>query len=109
VATLAIISYYGVAVYNLNLRIGQISLYLGASVLMAAQQLHYAIRPGYRLSIRFTISATVVFGITQFTRIFYVYSLPPMSSHFFPSPVSAALMVGTVLGIIAWSFGFFPD
>jgi signal transduction histidine kinase len=107
VTTLIIISYYGVAESNLNLRIGLISFYLGASVLVAAKQLASAIRPGYRLSLRFTIAAMAVFGATQFARIFYVYSLPPMTSYFVPSPVFAALMVGTVLGIIAWSFGFF--
>jgi signal transduction histidine kinase len=107
VATLVIISYYGVAVYNLNLRIALISLYLGASVLVAAKQLASSIRPGYRLSLRFTILAMMVFGVTQFARILYVCSLPPMTSYFVPSPVFSALMAGTVLGIIAWSFGFF--
>jgi signal transduction histidine kinase/CheY-like chemotaxis protein len=105
--TLAAISYYGVAVYNLNLRIALISLYLGVCVLLAARELFSALGPGYRLSIGFTVSAMVLFGITQFARILYVWSLPPMTSYFVPSIIFAILMVGTVLGVIAWSFGFF--
>src|ERR1700722_5513695 len=107
VATLVVISYYGFAVYSLNLRISMISLYLGVSVLITAKELFGAIRPGYRISLYFTVSAMGVFAATQFTRILYVSCLPPMPSYFVPSPMFAALMVGTVLGVIAWSCGFF--
>jgi signal transduction histidine kinase/CheY-like chemotaxis protein len=107
VVSLAIIIYNGFVVYNLNLRIVMISLYLGVSVFITAWQLLSAVRPGYRLSLRFTATAMVLFGMTQVTRIAYVYSLPPMTSHTAPSIVFAALMIGTVLGVTAWSFGFF--
>ncbi|HTB14300.1 MAG TPA: response regulator [Bryobacteraceae bacterium] len=107
VLILVLISYFGVAVYNLNFRIALISLYLGVAVFITAGELFSAIRPGYRLSLGFTVSAMALFGMIQLARIVYVYFLPPMTSYFVPSMVFAALMVGTVLGVVAWSFGFF--
>jgi signal transduction histidine kinase len=105
--TLAAVCYYRFAVDNLNTRLALLTVYLGISGLMAAKQLFYSIRPGFRLSLRFTAWALVLFSVTQLGRAIYSGSQPPMRMLFSPSPLAAALMVGTVLGIIAWSFGFF--
>jgi signal transduction histidine kinase len=105
--TLAAVCYYRFAVDDLNARLALLTVYLGISGLLAAKQLFYSIRPGFRLSLRFTAGALVLFSLTQLGRAIYSSSQPPMIALFSPSPLAAALMVGTVLGIIAWSFGFF--
>jgi len=107
VVTLAIISFYGYAVFNMNVRIAAISLYLGVAVFIAGGHLFSVIRLGYRLSLGFTVGAMFLFSVTQFARIVYVLLLPPLSSYFVPSPMFSVLMVGTVLSVFAWSFGFF--
>ena len=83
-----------------------LSFYLGVFGVLAAWQLFSAMRPGYRLSLGFTASVLTLFSLAQFGRIAYTISQPRMTVLFTPSPVFAALMVGTVLGIISWSFGF---
>jgi hypothetical protein len=105
--TLAAVCYYRFAVDDLNTRLALLTVYLGLSGLLAAKQLFYSIRPGFRLSLRFTAWALVLFSATQLGRAVYSASQPPMRELFSPSPLAATLMVGTVLGIIAWSFGFF--
>ena len=105
--TLGAICYFGFVTENLSIRIALLSLYLGVFGLFAAKQLFSAIRPGYRLSVGFTGAVLTLFSLAQFGRAAYTFSRPQMHQLFVPSPVFAALMVGTVLGIIAWSFGFF--
>lgn len=105
--TLAAISYFGFVTENLSIRIALLSLYLGVTGLLAAKQLFSASRPGFRLSVGFTGGVLALFSLAQFGRAVYTFSRPQMTELFVPSPVFAALMVGTVLGIIAWSFGFF--
>jgi signal transduction histidine kinase len=105
--TLAITCYFQFVADNLNARISVLSLYLGISAFLAARQLYYVIRPYYGLSVGFTASVLALFSLIQFARAAYTSSQPRMTELFSPSPVFAVLMVGTVLGIIAWSFGFF--
>ncbi len=105
--TLAAICYYQFAVDDLNTRIVVLSLYLGACSFLATRQLFFVLRPGYHLSVGFTASVLAVFSVTQFARAAYTSAQPPMKVLFSPSPAFAILMVLTVLGIIAWSFGFF--
>jgi signal transduction histidine kinase len=107
VFTLTLICYYGLAAFNMNLRIILLSGFMGVSLLIAAKLLFSAIRPGYRLSLGFTTTVLAVSGLTQLVRLFYTVSLPPVHSYFSPSPLFATLMVATVLGIVAWVFGFF--
>jgi signal transduction histidine kinase len=107
VPTLAVICYYGFISPNLNLRIVLISAYLGSATLFAAIQFYSAIRPGYRLSLGFTASAMALFTVQQLIRVLYTAAQPPLTSYFSPSPVLAYLMLLTVLGIVAWSFGYF--
>jgi signal transduction histidine kinase len=104
---LAVIGYHGIVVYNMNVRVIAMSLYLGLFVQTAAWQLLKVIRPGYRLSLGFTSAAMAFFGLAQLARIFFVLSQPAMKSYFAPSLAFSFLMVGTVLGVIGWSFGFF--
>ena len=105
--TLAAICYFGFVTENLSIRLALLSLYLGVIGLLAAKQLFSAGRPGYRVSLTFTGAVLTLFSLAQFGRIAYTFSRPQMTDLFAPSPVFAALMIGTVLGIIAWSFGFF--
>ncbi len=105
--TLAAICYFGFITENLSARIALLSTYLGIMSLLTAQQLFSAMRTGFRVSLGFTAFVLTLFGLAQFGRVFYTLSQPRMTVLFTPSPVFAALMVGTVLGIIAWSFGFF--
>jgi signal transduction histidine kinase len=105
--TMAIVCYFGFAVDDLNTRLALLSLFLGVSALMAARHLFSVIRPGYRLSLGFTATMLALFSVAQFARVGYAYAQPRMMELFTPSPVFAILMVGTVLFIIAWSFGFF--
>jgi signal transduction histidine kinase/CheY-like chemotaxis protein len=107
VFTLASVCYFHFAIDDLNARIVLISLYLGTFGLVAAMQLFSAVRPGYRLTLSFTACVITLFSLAQFGRMVYSFFQPPMTELFTPSPVFASLMVGTVLGIIAWSFGFF--
>jgi signal transduction histidine kinase/CheY-like chemotaxis protein len=105
--TLLVICYYGLIVFNMNYRIILLSEFMGVSLLFAAKQLFSGLRSGYRISITFTVAALALSGVTQLVRAFYVISLPPIHSYFTPSPLFAALMAATVLGVVAWAFGFF--
>jgi signal transduction histidine kinase len=106
VPTLAVVCYCGFGDDSLNLRVAVLSLHLGACALVSAWEFFCAIRPGYHLSLGFTASAMALFGIIQLVRAIYLHS-HPVASFFSPSPFFAILLVGTVLGIMAWSFGFF--
>ncbi len=105
--TLLTICYFGFIIENLSTRIALLSLYLGIFGILAARQLFTVIRPGYRLSLGYTACVLTLFSLAQFARILHTSLNPRMTALFTPSPVFAALMVATVLGIIAWSFGFF--
>ncbi len=107
VFALALICYYGLAAPNMNARIIVLSVFLGASLLVAAKYLSSGFRRGYRLSLGFTATAMAVSGLTHLLRAFYAALLPPIGSYFSPSPLFGALMVATVLGIVACAFGFF--
>jgi signal transduction histidine kinase/CheY-like chemotaxis protein len=105
--TLLAICYFRFATDNLSIRIICLSLYLGFFGLAAATQFFRAIRPGYHLSLTYTAIIYVMFGIAQLARIPYTISAPPLPSLYAPSPVFAGFMIASVLGIMAWSFGFF--
>jgi signal transduction histidine kinase len=105
--TLTLLCYNKFVVDNLNNRIALLSLYLGVFGVLIAKQLFLVIRPGYRLSLGFATSVMALFSITQFARAIYTTSMPPIAKFFSPSPAFAFLMVGTVLGIIAWSVSYF--
>jgi signal transduction histidine kinase/CheY-like chemotaxis protein len=107
VFTLALICFNGLAAFNMRLRIILLSLFMGAALLIAAKHLYSSFRPGYRLSLGFTATALALCGLTNLARAVYAFSLPPIHSYFSPSPFLATLMVATVLGIVAWAFGFF--
>ncbi len=104
--SLAIICYFHYE-DDLTTRIALLSLYLAIGGLIAAKLLISGMRPGFRLSLGFTGVVLALYSLTQFARAAYVVLHPPMTKLFVPSPVFAVLMVGTVLGLIAWSFGFF--
>jgi signal transduction histidine kinase len=103
---LAVICYFEF-VDNLTARVALISLYLGICGLIAAKLLFSSMRPGFRLSVGFTSAVLTLYSLTQFARAVYLSLQPSMTKLFAPSPVFAVLMVATVLGLIAWSFGFF--
>jgi len=107
VLALAALCYFRYPVDDLSSRIVVLSLYLGIFGLLAVKQLLSAMRLGYRTTLGFTAGVITMFSLAQFGRIVYTLQQPPMKELFAPSPVFASLMVGTVLGIIAWSFGFF--
>lgn len=105
--TIVAICYFRYAVDELNTRVAILSLFLGIFGLVAAKQFFSAMRYGYRLSLGFTATVLALTGMVQLFRIFYARSQPPMTSLYAPSSAFAIFMIVTVLGIIAWSFGFF--
>jgi signal transduction histidine kinase/CheY-like chemotaxis protein len=107
VFTLMLICYNGLAAFNMRLRIIFLSLFMGVTLLIAAKHLFSGFRPAYGLSVGFTATALALSGLTNLARAAYAFSLPPIHSYFSPSPLLATLMVATVLGIVAWVFGFF--
>ena len=105
--TLALIIYFRYGNDSLNTRIAVLSLYLGYFGVIAAVQFIAAARPGYALSLKFTAAMLALHGAVQVARGLYFYTHPILPSLYAPSAIYAVTMAGTVLGIIAWSFGFF--
>jgi signal transduction histidine kinase/CheY-like chemotaxis protein len=105
--TLAAVMYFRFGANDLSARILTLSLYLSAFSAAGSAEFFGAFRKGYRLSIGFTGVALAVHGASQLARGLYFYTHPPLTTLYAPNPVYAASMAATVLGIIAWSFGFF--
>jgi signal transduction histidine kinase/CheY-like chemotaxis protein len=105
--TLAGVCYFRFGVNDINARIVILSIYLGAFSFFAAAQFFASLRPGYRLSVGFTITALALHGGIQFSRALYFATQASLPSLYAPSTAYAISMAATVLGIIAWSFGFF--
>jgi signal transduction histidine kinase/CheY-like chemotaxis protein len=104
--SLAGIGYYRWHVDDLNARIELLCLSLGVVSAAAAWDFSTQFRPGYRLSIGFTATVLVGYALGQFARAAHVMT-HPLTNLYAPSPAFAALLMGAVLGVIAWSFGFF--
>ena len=104
--TLVFISYNGLVVSNMNRRMILLSVFMGVSFLLASKHLFAELRPGHRLSLGFTSGTLFLSGVTQLLRALYTVSLPPIHSYFDPCSLMALLMVATVLGVVAWIFGF---
>lgn len=105
--TLTAITYFRSPSDDLSVRIVILSLYLGIFSFVAAAQFLAAVRSGYCLSLRFTAGALALHGATQLARAFYFHSQSPLPSLYAPSAGYSVSMAATLLGIIAWSVGFF--
>jgi signal transduction histidine kinase len=106
-ATLACVIYYRFGVDDLNTRITIMSVYLGVFSMVGAKEFFSMVRPGYRLSMGFTAVILAASAAGHFIRLGMARTQPPVAALFAPSGTYAFLMTLTVLGIIAWSFGFF--
>jgi signal transduction histidine kinase len=104
---LAVLAYFRFQSDDLNARIVFLSVYLGVFSFLAAKHFFAAVGPGFRLSMGFTASTLLLFALGHLSRMFYILSHPSLPSLYAPSAVNGLLILGAVLGIIAWSFGFF--
>jgi signal transduction histidine kinase/CheY-like chemotaxis protein len=104
--TVAALVYFRWVVDNLNARIECMCVSLGILSTMAAWELYKQYRPGYSLSVGFTATVLACYALGESIRLVSV-ALHPLPSLYAPSPTFALLLMGAVLGVIAWSFGFF--
>jgi signal transduction histidine kinase/CheY-like chemotaxis protein len=105
--TLLLLWYFRFQVNNVNMRVSILSTYLAIFGFVAARRFYSAIRPGYRLSLGFTASTFLYFAVSHAGRAIFARFHPPMSARFPPAEMFAFLILGTILGVIVWSFGFF--